>query len=161
MDQLDRDLIKLLQKDARTSFTDIAEELGKPDTTIHFRTKRLKSSNVVTRFSALVRPEAMGYNISGLAKIEIGGHILPDISKNRTDSFAEELAQEEHCLWVAVDTEPMTIYALILAKDEKSLENRVENLRKSPDVVRVSLNLLKSVVKGWELSGKPIQRDEE
>ncbi|TXT56667.1 MAG: putative HTH-type transcriptional regulator [Candidatus Thorarchaeota archaeon] len=155
MDQLDRDLIRILQKDARISFTDIAEKLDKADTTIHFRTKRLKSTNVITRFSALVKPEALGYHLSGLFKIEIGGHILPDISQNRTHTFAEEIAQEEHCLWVAVDNEPMTIHALILAKDEVTLEEKAEQLRKSPDVVKVSVNPLKSVVKGWEISGNP------
>ncbi|MFW9835214.1 MAG: AsnC family transcriptional regulator, partial [Candidatus Thorarchaeota archaeon] len=49
MDQLDRDLIRILQKDAKTPFTKIAKDLDQPDTTIHFRAKRLKENDVVTR----------------------------------------------------------------------------------------------------------------
>ena len=155
MDQLDRDLIRILQKDAKKPFTKIAEELKEPDTTIHFRTRRLLENNVVTRFSALVCPEALGYTTSVLLHIEIGGHILPDISKDRTQSFAQELAQEEHFLLVAVDSKPMLIHAVLMGTSEENLLQHVENLKKSPDVVNVSLDSLSLIVKGWEISGTP------
>ncbi len=155
MDQLDRDLIRILQKDAKKPFTQIAEELKQPDTTIHFRTRRLRDNNILTRFSALVDPAAFGYTCSALLHIEIGGHILPDISKDRTQTFAQELAQEEHFLFVAVDSKPMLIHALMMGTSEEDLLERIENLKKSPDIVNVSHDSLSHVVKGWEISGNP------
>jgi len=155
MDQLDRDLLRILQKDAKTPFTRIAEELKQPDTTIHFRAKRLKESNTITRYCALVRPEALGYTASAIFRIEIGGHILPEISKDRTHSFAQELAEDEQFLWVAVDEEPMVVHALTMGTDEEDLQKRAETLRKSPDVVKVTITPVSTVVKGWELSGNP------
>ena len=155
MDQLDRDLLRILQKDAKTPFTRIAEELKQPDTTIHFRAKRLKESNTITRYCALVQPEALGYTASAIFRIEIGGHILPEISKERTHSFAEEIAENEQFLWVAVDEEPMIVHALIMGVDEEDLQKRAEILRKSPDVVKVTMTSVSAVVKGWELSGSP------
>ena len=155
MDQLDRDLLRILQKDAKTPFTRIAEELQQPDTTIHFRAKRLKESNTITRYCALVHPEALGYTNSAIFRIEIGGHILPEISKDRTRSFAEELAENEQFLWVAVDEEPMVVHALTMGVDDEDLQKRAETLRKSPDVVKVTMTPVSAVVKGWELSGNP------
>ena len=155
MDQLDRDLIRILQKDAKTPFTKIAKDLKQPDTTIHFRAKRLKETNTVTRYCALVRPEALGYTSSAIFRIEIGGHILPEISKDRTHSFAKELAEDEQFLWVAVDEEPMIVHALTMGADEEDLQKRAETLRKSPDVVKVTLTPVSAVVKGWEISGNP------
>ncbi len=155
MDQLDRELIRILQKDAKTPFTKIAEELSRPDTTIHFRTKRLEENNVVSRFSALVRPEAFGFTMCSLLTIEIGGHIVPEISKDRTHSFAQELSQRDDYLWVAVDQEPMLIRALLMGTDEEGIESEISRLRKSPDVVNVTENPLGKVVKGWEISGNP------
>jgi len=155
MDQLDKDLIRILQKDAKTPFTTIAKELDYPDTTIHFRAKRLKESNTVTRYCALVRPEALGYTTSAIFRIEIGGHILPEISKDRTHSFAEELAENEQFLWIAVDEEPMVVHALTMGIDEEDLQKRAEILRKSPDVVKVTMTPVSAVVKGWEISGNP------
>ncbi len=54
MDELDARLLHLLQEDARKPFTQIAEELDTPDTTIHFRTKKLLKREIITRFSTLV-----------------------------------------------------------------------------------------------------------
>ncbi|MFX1485342.1 MAG: Lrp/AsnC family transcriptional regulator [Promethearchaeota archaeon] len=155
MDQLDRDLLRILQKDAKTPFTKIAKELRQPDTTIHFRAKRLKDNNIVTRYCALVCPEALGYTVSALLRIEIGGHILPDISKGRAQTFAEELSKEEHYLWVAVEDEPMVVHALMMGVDEKDLRMKTETLRKSPDVLNVTYTSINSIAKGWEMSGNP------
>ena len=155
MDQLDRDLIRILQKDAKTPFTKIAKDLKQPDTTIHFRARRLKENNTITRYCALVRPEAFGYNTSAIFRIEIGGHILPEISKDRTHSYAEELAENEQYIWVAVDEEPMVVHALTMGVDEEDLQKRAETLRKSPDVVKVTMTPVSAVVKGWEISGSP------
>ena len=153
MDQLDRDLLRILQKDAKTPFTRIAEELKQPDTTIHFRAKRLKENNTITRYCALVHPEALGYSASAIFRIEIGGHILPEISRDRTHTFAEELAEDEQYLWVAVDEEPMIVHALTMGIDEADLQGRADALQKSPDVVKVTMTPVSAVVKGWELSG--------
>ena len=155
MDELDEELIRILQKDAKRPFTQIAEELNKIDTTIHYRAKRLETNGTITRFCALIRPEALGYKISALLRIEIGGHILPEISKDRTKTFAKELAQIDSFLMIAVEDEPMIIHALMMATDEKSLDEQVEDVRKSPDVVNISVLPLSSVIKGWEISGNP------
>ncbi|MFW9813103.1 MAG: Lrp/AsnC family transcriptional regulator [Candidatus Thorarchaeota archaeon] len=155
MDQLDRDLLHILQKDAKTPFTKIAKELNQPDTTIHFRAKRLKDSNIITRFCALVSPEALGYTTAAILRIEIGGHIVPDISKGRARTFADELAKEEHYLWVAVEDEPMVVHALMMGLDEDDIRMKTESLRKSPDIVNVTMTPINSIAKGWEISGNP------
>ncbi len=159
LDDLDRRLIRILQRDARTPFTHIASELGKegekvPDTTIHFRTKKLIKNNVVSRFAALVRPEAFGYHTAALLRIEIGGHILPDISRDRASSFAEELSEEDYVLWAAIE-EPISIHAIIIGTDEDNLAQLKDEIGKSPDVANIVMVPLSKVIKGWELSGHP------
>ena len=155
MDLLDKALIRILQQDAKKPFTQIAEELKQADTTIHFRAKRLEKNNIVTRYCALVRPEALGYNIAAFIRIEIGGHILPEISKDRTQTFAKELAESDLYLLIAVADEPMVIHAIMMAENEEALDAQVEEVRKSPDVVNVSVNPVDSIIKGWEISGNP------
>ncbi len=153
MDELDKRIIRILQRDARLPFTQIAKELNQPDTTIHFRTRRLLKTGVISRFSALVNPHALGLTSSALLKIQIGGHILPEISASRTQSFAEELSQDANFLWVAVSEEPMTIYAVMLAENEESLSEQVESLRKRPDISNISMTPLGIHLKGLELTG--------
>ncbi|MCF2135701.1 MAG: AsnC family transcriptional regulator [Candidatus Thorarchaeota archaeon] len=156
MDELDKKIIRILQRDARLPFTKIAKELDQPDTTVHFRTRRLLKAGVITRFSALVNPPALGFTVSALLKIQIGGHILPEISLERTQSFAEELGMRSDFCWVAISEEPMTIYALMLAEDDSSLQQQVEELRKRPDVSNVGTTLIHTITKGGELTGGEI-----
>jgi DNA-binding Lrp family transcriptional regulator len=155
MDDLDKALIKILQRDARIKFTDIAKELQQPDTTIHFRTRKLREKDVVSRFSAIVKPDSLGYSTAAILRIEIGGHIISEISKDRSLTFAQELAEDEQYLWVAVDKEPMTVYALLMGEDEDDLVKRSEALRKTADVVNVTITPVGRVVKGWEVTGWP------
>lgn len=152
LDELDQKLLHLLQEDARKPFTQIAEEVGRPDTTVHFRTKKLQEKGVVTRFAALVEPEACGYHDASLLRIEIGGHIIPDISQDRTLTFAEELAEDDDYLLVAVAKEPMVIHAVLMGSSENAIADTVNQLKKAPDVVSVDSVSLTEVVKGWELS---------
>ncbi len=155
LDKLDQQILGILQKDARAAFTKIAQELDQPDTTIHFRTKRLQERNVINRFSALVRPEALGYNTAAIFRIEIGGHILPDISKERTRTFAEELSKQEEYLWIAIDEEPMIVHALVMGTGSEDIDIRREALTDSPDVKNVIIIPISKLVKGWEISGNP------
>jgi DNA-binding Lrp family transcriptional regulator len=155
MDDLDERIIQFLQRDARTPFKQIAEELGRRDTTIHFRTKKLRERKIISRFTAAVNPESRGYQTAAILRIEIGGHILPEISKDRSLSFAEELATNEEFIWIAVDKEPMTVFALLLGVDEDAIEVQVESLRKTADVVNVDVTPVGTVVKGWEITGWP------
>jgi DNA-binding Lrp family transcriptional regulator len=152
MDELDKTLIYMLQKDARMKFTKIGKELKQPDTTIHFRTKKLLENNIVSRFSALVVPEALGFTTAAILRIEIGGHIVPDISKDYSTTFAQKLAEDEQFLWVAVDKEPMTVFALVMGADDTDLEHRAERIRSNPDVVNITMTPVGRVVKGWEIS---------
>ncbi|MHA1771383.1 MAG: Lrp/AsnC family transcriptional regulator [Candidatus Thorarchaeota archaeon] len=156
MDELDKKIIRVLQRDARLPFTKIAKELHQPDTTVHFRTRRLLKSGVITRFSALVNPRALGYTASALLKIQIGGHILPEISLERTQSFAEEIGKDSSFCWVAMSDEPMTIYALMLAENDSALQQQVEELRKRPDVSNVGTTLIRTITKGAELTGEEL-----
>ncbi|MHA1431884.1 MAG: Lrp/AsnC family transcriptional regulator, partial [Candidatus Freyarchaeota archaeon] len=41
IDDLDRKILALLQENSRVPFTQIAKELDVPDTTVHFRVKKL------------------------------------------------------------------------------------------------------------------------
>ena len=155
MDKLDRALIQILQRDSRTPFTKIAEELDQPDTTIHFRTKKLKEKRIVSRFTAALNPSSQGYHYAAILRIEIGGHIISEISKDRSLSFARELATKEEYLWVAVDKDPMTVFALLMGFDEEDLTSRIESLRKTADIVNVTVTPVGQVVKGWEITGWP------
>lgn len=66
IDNLDLEIIKHLQNDARLSFRKLGKKLRIPHTTIFTRAERLVKKGVIKRFSAILHPHDLGLRISML-----------------------------------------------------------------------------------------------
>jgi len=71
LDEKDLAIIRILQRDARTPVSAIAEELGIPENTVRFRVRRLVESGVIRGFVALVDPRSLGYKVSAAFMIKL------------------------------------------------------------------------------------------
>jgi Lrp/AsnC family transcriptional regulator for asnA, asnC and gidA len=60
IDELDLEIIKFLQDDARMSFREIGKNLGVPHTTIFTRAERLLDKGIIKKFSAILHPHELG-----------------------------------------------------------------------------------------------------
>ncbi len=164
-DKIDLEILKILQEDSRTPFTKIAEEVSKtiggknhisvdqkiPDTTIHFRVKKLKESGVIKRFSIDISPKILGFEIIGIIKINVGGHILKKISLSRAERISLQLSNAPNIVFVGIGEDRLTIYALVVARDRNQFLSLVENIRKNPDIDLIDYNLLSEIKKGEEV----------
>ena len=63
IDNLDRQILKLLMQDVTRAYTDIAKELNVSGGTIHVRMKKLTEMGVVTGSQLLINPAAIGYDV--------------------------------------------------------------------------------------------------
>jgi DNA-binding Lrp family transcriptional regulator len=57
MDNIDMKLLRLLQNDSRTSYTDLSKAIGISETAIRRRIKKLLDEKVITRFTIKVDAE--------------------------------------------------------------------------------------------------------
>lgn len=55
MDDLDREILRLLRRDARTPYTEIADAVGTSEGTVRNRVDRLISAGVIERFTVSTR----------------------------------------------------------------------------------------------------------
>ena len=62
IDELDQKILKLITKNARIPFLEVARECGVSGAAIHQRVQRLLNMGVVTGSEFIVSPEKMGYN---------------------------------------------------------------------------------------------------
>ncbi len=60
IDDLDLEIIRQLQDDARMSYREIGRKLDVPHTTIFTRTERLIKSGIIKKFSAILHPHDIG-----------------------------------------------------------------------------------------------------
>ena len=74
IDSIDLAVISALQRDARMSLTDLAEAVNVSRSTVHARLQRLRDERVITGFTAVVDPVAVGLGVAALVFVNIEQH---------------------------------------------------------------------------------------
>jgi Lrp/AsnC family transcriptional regulator for asnA, asnC and gidA len=70
IDQIDQDLIDILQKDGRRSYSEIASEVGRTEVTIRRRVRKLFDEGVIKRFTVILDPLKMGKTIRAIIRVK-------------------------------------------------------------------------------------------
>ncbi len=60
MDEIDKELLRILQDNAKTPYSKISKRLGVSEATVHLRIRKLLKKGVIKRFQAIVDPEKVG-----------------------------------------------------------------------------------------------------
>ena len=69
IDSTDREILKMLQENARIAFKRIAEKIGVSEATVFVRVKKLRKKGVIKRFTAIVSPELLGKSLTAFVLI--------------------------------------------------------------------------------------------
>jgi len=60
LDEIDKELLRILQDNAKTPYSKISKRLGVSEATVHLRIRKLLKKGVIKRFQAIVDPEKVG-----------------------------------------------------------------------------------------------------
>jgi Lrp/AsnC family transcriptional regulator for asnA, asnC and gidA len=71
LDDTDREILRILQADARTPFSEIARRIDMSSATVHDRVGRLEDEGVIEGYHASVDPKAVGYGVSALVGLRV------------------------------------------------------------------------------------------
>src|SRR3954469_12728860 len=71
MDKVDRQIVELLQQDARTTQADIAREVGLSQPSVAERVRKLEERGVITGYFARAEPKALGLDITAFVGVGI------------------------------------------------------------------------------------------
>ncbi len=78
LDEIDKKILQILQKDARTSFSKIAKMLNRSEATIHMRVKRLKELGILKGFYADVDASKIGKDTIAFVLVKIDANKYPE-----------------------------------------------------------------------------------
>ncbi|UXD21917.1 AsnC family transcriptional regulator [Ignicoccus pacificus DSM 13166] len=78
IDEVDKEILRMLQEDGRTSFSRIAKKLNLSEATIHLRVKRLKERGILKGFHADVDPEKVGKKVLAFILVKIDAKKYPE-----------------------------------------------------------------------------------
>lgn len=77
LDEIDKRIIAALRDDARASFAEIGGVVGLSAPAVKRRVDRLRAAGVITGFTAVVEPSALGWSTEGYVELYCQGKTAP------------------------------------------------------------------------------------
>ncbi len=89
MEEIDRQIVSLLSRDGRMSFTDLGKATGLSTSAVHQRVRRLEERGVIRGYSAIIDYEAIGLPLTAFISITPMDPSQPDDAPERLADFPE------------------------------------------------------------------------
>jgi Lrp/AsnC family leucine-responsive transcriptional regulator len=89
VEDLDRQIVRLLQGDGRMSYTELGKATGLSTSAVHQRVKRLEERGVIRRYSAVVDADALGSSLTAFISITPLDPAAPDDAPERLSTLPE------------------------------------------------------------------------
>ncbi|WP_372909944.1 Lrp/AsnC family transcriptional regulator [Salinigranum sp.] len=116
LDDTDRAILRALQEDARTPFSEIARQIDMSSATVHDRVSRLKEAGVIEGYHAKVNPQAVGYSASAFVGLRI-----EQSRDDAVEGFVDHLKQVEGVQEVHLTTGDWDVLIRVYAEDTDGL----------------------------------------
>ncbi len=102
LDRIDRSLLKLLQRDARLTQEQLADQVGLSASAVQRRVRRMEQAGVIQGYHAAVNARALGLDLSAMLSVRLEKH-RAESQRSPLESFR-----------AAVDTWPEVVECLAL-----------------------------------------------
>jgi Lrp/AsnC family transcriptional regulator for asnA, asnC and gidA len=116
LDDTDRDILRILQEDARTPFSEIARRIEMSSATVHDRVSRMKEAGVIEGYHAKVDPQAVGLGASAFVGLQV--------EQGRDDAvegFVDHLRDVDGVQEVHLTTGDWDVLVRVVAEDTDGL----------------------------------------
>jgi Lrp/AsnC family transcriptional regulator, leucine-responsive regulatory protein len=89
VEDLDRQIVRLLQCDGRMSYTELGKATGLSTSAVHQRVKRLEERGVIRGYSAVIDAEHIGLGLTAFVSITPLDPAAPDDAPERLSALPE------------------------------------------------------------------------
>jgi DNA-binding Lrp family transcriptional regulator len=117
LDEIDRRILEELVRDGRVAVNELAKRAGVSRATAYARFDRLQRSGVISGFTAVVDPDALGYAITAM--------ILVNVEQGDWSEVREQLVQLPGFEYLAVTSGGFDFLVLVRVSDIASLRDVV------------------------------------
>lgn len=150
IDGTDRQILTLLQQDARQSNAALAEQVGLTASTVHERVKKLERKGVIKGYSAMVDAELLGKPIAAFIRLTVDS--LRESYVDSKNSVMEVCRKEPDILEChGVAGEDCYVLKVRVASPQ-ALETLIERIRCNAPIVRTITSIVMSTFK----EGSPV-----
>lgn len=131
MDDLDRRILNILRRDARTPYTEIAERVGTSEGTVRNRVERLTNDGVIERFTVATR--------TGNVKAMIEVSVAVDVD---TTGVCDEMAEWEEVDFAWQVSGEEDIVLVVDCADTRGVNELITQARELEEVKRTKTRLI-------------------
>lgn len=140
LDDLDKQILSILQDNAKASLRDIEKEIKLTPTSIRMRINRLKEKKVIKQYLTLIDCRHLGYREMVMASLRVNSSYPLEDIKNKIEKM-EKIKYG----YIITGEYPLFIMAKCL-NHEDSME-LIENLRNLPGVEEVKTQIVLDKIK--------------
>ncbi len=139
IDETDRKIIHVLQKDGRASLRKISGEVGVALGTVSNRVNRMESSGIITGYSVRLDPEKVGWSLNVVIGLRI--------EKGRLIEIQEKISRDYRVCGVYDVTGDYDSMVIARAKDREDLDDLIKNVMSVDGIERSLTQLVLNTVK--------------
>lgn len=134
LDEIDKNILRILQANARTSYREIQDKLGISIGTIHNRISKLKQSKVVEGYTLRLNNEKLGYKLSFLIRINIDG--------KHTEQELKELTKIPEVCSIFHTTGEQSAALICRFKESNDVHDFIRRLNEKRYITRTNSNMI-------------------
>ena len=131
MDELDREILTILRRDARTPYTEIAEQVGTSEGTVRNRVEGMVEDGVIERFTVTTR--------TGNVRAMIDISVAMDVN---TDEVGKRLADWEEVDFVWQVSGEDDIVLVVDCVDTRAVNELISRAREQEEVEESTTRLI-------------------
>ncbi|MDB3871594.1 Lrp/AsnC family transcriptional regulator [Euryarchaeota archaeon] len=139
LDEIDRKIIRVLEKDARTSLRKISELVDVSLGTVSNRVKKMERNGVIIGYSVILNPDEIGWELNVVIGLRI--------QKGRLIEIQEKIAKDSRVHGVYDVTGDFDSMVIARAKNRNDLDDLSKNVLSIDGVERSITHLVLNTVK--------------
>jgi len=141
LDELDVAILKELQKECRSPLQEIADKVGAPASTVHYRLKRLEKAEIVEGYFAKLNPEKLGFDYTAVI------HIRVDLTPGYYNTIGKEIAKISGVWAVYLILGDYDLLVLTRSKDRESFMAIVDQILQVKGIRQSSTSVVAKLIK--------------
>jgi Lrp/AsnC family leucine-responsive transcriptional regulator len=125
IDNIDREILNIIQKDARISNADIARQVELAPSAVLERVRKLEERGVIRGYSADIDPKVLGYGLTAIIAVrtsECGAGVGEQLAAVPEVQEIHEVAGDD-CFYIKIRTRDTESLGVLLRETVKAIPN--------------------------------------
>ena len=141
LDEIEKKILNLLQKDCRTTAKKMSEQLSLPKTTIYYRIKKLERENIIEGYHAKLNTKKLGIDFDMVI------HVRAKYGKGYDKKIGESLSKIPGVWGVFFVFGDNDFIVLARGNSREALVQKIQTLMSMEDIERTSTSIVATTFK--------------